>query len=88
MAFGEQELMKLSDRRKSPCRGRRLEALMIQPGEIEAQTFGRHADRMIAAVDEAAEVVCEVSTIGVERVPGGPPFGRDHIEEQVEQPRR
>ena len=72
--------------RRQPARhARRFEAAGVEIGEVVAQRLGIGAGKILAGAAEEFGEVREVAAIGVERIVARALFGRDHVEEQVDQ---
>ena len=62
-----------------------FEAAGIEIGEIVPQHVRPGAGKVLALAAEKFGKIREVAAIGVQRIVTGPLFGREHVEEQVDQ---
>ena len=72
-------------RRQPPRHAGRFEAARVEIGEIVAQRLGLGAGKALAGAAEKFGEIREVAAIGVERIVARALFGREHVEEQVDQ---
>ncbi len=73
-------------RRQPPRHAGRLEAARVEIGEVVAQGLGVGADESLAGVTQKFGEIGEVAAIGLQRVVAGALFGREHVEEEGDQP--
>ena len=73
-------------RRQPPRDAGGLEAARVEIGEIVAQRLCVGADECLAGMSQKFREIAEVAAIGLQRVVAGALFGREHVEEQGDQP--